>query len=150
MTNKSVSILELDVNALGEKLTCAPADILLFDYIWSDLDAVLKLDVWNNFRRDLWCLDPRKISLIKLTSNDWCKEVVTVTHNALEGVSDGTFRIGCCRRKYKYCLLLEEGDKRLTGTLLEAIDEKIGVGKRKRKKDEIRPGEKNNHMGLLK
>ena len=89
MTSKSVSIMNLDVNALGENLRCTPIDILLFDYIWSDLDAVLKLDVWNKLRCVLWCLEPRKRSLLKLTSNHWCKEVVTVTHNALGGVSDG-------------------------------------------------------------
>ena len=75
---------------------------------------------------------------------------MTVTHNALGGVSDGVFRIRCCRRKYKPCLVLEEGDKGLPWTLLEEIDEKIGVCKRKRKRDEIRLGEKNTHMGLLK
>ena len=69
-TSKSVSIMKLDVNALGEKLRYTPVDILLFDYIWSVLDAVLKLDVRNNLRCVLWCLEPRKRSVLKLTSND--------------------------------------------------------------------------------
>ena len=60
MTSKNVSVMNLDVNALGEKLRCTPVDILLFDYIWSDLDAVLKLDVGKNLRCIIWCLEPRK------------------------------------------------------------------------------------------